>query len=305
MIRFSPEVEEALAGGLATVALETSVVAQGLPFPANLEAAKSCEQAVREGGAVPAAIGVIEGEVWVGLGADQMRRLAEDPDRMKIGSRDLAPAMVRRANGGTTVSATCELAASAGIRVFATGGIGGVHRGSSVHFDVSQDLFAISKSPVAVVCAGAKSILDLPNTLEALESLGVLIVGVGTDEFPSFYSRRSGLKLEHRVDGVEAAAEMMQARFDHLRQGGLVFALPVPERDALPADEMEVQINAAVALADRNGIRGQALTPFLLTEIARQTGGKSLAANRALLIHTARFAGELAVADARLRSVKN
>ncbi len=305
MIRFSPEVEEALAGGLATVALETSVVAQGLPFPANLEAAKSCEQAVREGGAVPAAIGVIEGEVWVGLGADQMRRLAEDPDRMKIGSRDLAPAMVRRANGGTTVSATCELAASAGIRVFATGGIGGVHRGSSVHFDVSQDLFAISKSPVAVVCAGAKSILDLPNTLEALESLGVLIVGVGTDEFPSFYSRRSGLKLEHRVDGVEAAAEMMQARFDHLRQGGLVFALPVPERDALPADEMEVQINAAVALADRNGIRGQGLTPFLLAEIARQTGGKSLAANRALLIHTARFAGELAVADARLRSVKN
>jgi len=305
MIRFSPEVEEALAGGLATVALETSVVAQGLPFPANLEAAKSCEQAVREGGAVPAAIGVIEGEVWVGLGADQMRRLAEDPDRMKIGSRDLAPAMVRRANGGTTVSATCELAASAGIRVFATGGIGGVHRGSSVHFDVSQDLFAISKSPVAVVCAGAKSILDLPNTLEALESLGILVVGVGTDEFPSFYSRRSGLKLEHRVDGVEAAAEMMQARFDHLRQGGLVFALPVLERDALPADEMEVQINAAVALADRNGIRGQALTPFLLTEIARQTGGKSLAANRALLIHTARFAGELAVADAWLRSVKN
>jgi len=305
MIRFSPEVEEALAGGLATVALETSVVAQGLPFPANLEAAKSCEQAVREGGAVPAAIGVIEGEVWVGLGADQMRRLAEDPDRMKIGSRDLSPAMVRRASGGTTVSATCELAASAGIRVFATGGIGGVHRGSSVHFDVSQDLFAISKSPVAVVCAGAKSILDLPNTLEALESLGVLIVGVGTDEFPSFYSRRSGLKLEHRVDGVEAAAEMMQARFDHLRQGGLVFALPVPERDALPADEMEVQINAAVALADRNGIRGQGLTPFLLAEIARQTGGKSLAANRALLIHTARFAGELAVADARLRSVKN
>ena len=305
MIRFSPEVEEALAGGLATVALETSVVAQGLPFPANLETAKSCEQAVREGGAVPAAIGVIEGEVWVGLSADQMRRLAEDPDRMKIGSRDLAPAMVRRANGGTTVSATCELAASAGIRVFATGGIGGVHRGSSVHFDVSQDLLAISKSPVAVVCAGAKSILDLPNTLEALESLGVLVIGVGTDELPSFYSRRSGLKLEHRVDGVEAAAEMMQARFDHLRQGGMVFALPVPERDALPADEMEAHIQAAVAGADRNGIRGQALTPFLLAEIARQTGGKSLAANRALLIHTARFAGELAAADARLRSVKN
>ncbi len=305
MIRFSPEVEEALAGGLATVALETSVVAQGMPFPANLETAKSCEQAVRESGAVPAAIGVIKGEVWVGLSADQMRRLAEDPDRMKIGSRDLAPAMIRRANGGTTVSATCELAASAGIRVFATGGIGGVHRGSSVHFDVSQDLFAISKSPVAVVCAGAKSILDLPNTLEALESLGILVVGVGTDEFPSFYSRRSGLKLEHRVDGAEAAAEMMQARFDYLRQGGMVFALPVPEGDALPADEMEREIQAAVALADRNGIRGLALTPFLLAEIARRTGGKSLAANRALLIHTARFAGELAAADARLRSVKN
>jgi len=305
MIRFSSEVEEALANRRAAVALETSVVAQGLPFPANLETAKSCEQAVRDGGAIPAAIGVIEGEVWVGLTADQMRRLAEDPDRMKIGSRDLAPALVRRASGGTTVSATCELAVSAGIRVFATGGIGGVHRGSSAHFDVSQDLFAISKSPVAVVCAGAKSILDLPNTLEALESLGVLVVGVGTDEFPSFYSRRSGLRLDHRADGVESAAEMMQARFDRLGQGGMVFALPVPERDALPADEAEAQIQAAIALADRNGIRGHALTPFLLAEVARGTGGKSLAANRALLINTARFAGELAVADARLRSVRS
>lgn len=305
MIRFSSEVEEALANRRAAVALETSVVAQGLPFPANLETAKSCEQAVRDGGAVPAAIGVIEGEVWVGLTADQMRRLAEDPDRMKIGSRDMAPALVRRASGGTTVSATCELAVSAGIRVFATGGIGGVHRGSSAHFDVSQDLFAISKSPVAVICAGAKSILDLPNTLEALESLGVLVVGVGTNEFPSFYSRRSGLRLDHRVDGVESAAEMMQARFDRLGQGGMVFALPVPERDALLSDEVEAQIQAAVALADRNGIRGHALTPFLLAEVARRTGGKSLAANRALLINTARFAGELAVADARLRSVRS
>jgi pseudouridine-5'-phosphate glycosidase len=305
MIRFSTEVQAALEQGLAAVALETSVVAQGLPFPVNLETAKSCEQAVREGGAVPAAIGVIDGEIWVGLTSDQMRRLAEDPDRMKIGSRDLAPALAKRANGGTTVSATCELAASAGIRVFATGGIGGVHRGWSEHFDVSQDLWAISRSPVAVVCAGAKSILDLPNTLEALESLGVLVIGVATDEFQSFYSRSSGLKLDHRVDGVEPAAEMMHARFDRLRQGGIVFALPVPEPDALPADEMDAQIEAAVALADRNGIRGRALTPFLLAEIARRTGGKSLAANRALLVHTARFAGELAVADARLRSIKN
>ncbi len=302
MIRISPEVEDALARGLPVVALETSVVAQGLPPPLNLESQADCERVVREGGAVPAPIGVIDGEIWVGLSAEQTRRLAEDPQRRKIASRDLAAAVCARLTGGTTVSATSEVAAARGIRVFATGGIGGVHRASSVRFDISQDLWAISRSPVAIVCAGAKSLLDLPSTLEALEALAVPVVGVGTGEFPSFYSRSSGLALEHRVEDAAGAAQMMQARFDRLRQGGIVFALPLPEQDALPAAEVDRHIEAALRLASEREIHGKELTPFLLAEVARRSGGKSLAANRALLVHNARFAAELAVADAQLRS---
>ncbi len=302
MMRLSPETERALAGGLPVVALESSVVAQGMPAPLNLEAHAACEQAVREGGAVPAAIGVIEGEIWVGMSREQMRKLAEDPQRSKIGSRDLAPAVSQRSTGGTTVSASCAVAAASGIRVFATGGIGGVHRFALSQLDVSQDLWAISNSPVAVVCAGAKSLLDLPSTLEALEALGVPVVGVRTSEFPAFYATSSGLALEHRVDDAQAAARMIQVRFDRLRQGGIVFALPLPEQDALPAGEVEEQIAAALRLAAERKVRGTPLTPFVLAELARSSAGKSLAANRSLLVHNARFAAELAVADAKLRA---
>jgi pseudouridine-5'-phosphate glycosidase len=305
MMRLSAEVQEALARGRAVVALETSVIAQGLPHPANLEAAKSCERAVREGGAVPAPIGMIDGEIWVGLTPEQTARLAGDPTRTKIGSRDLAPAAARRSTGGTTVSATCEVASSAGIRVFATGGIGGVHRVSSEHWDVSQDLWAISRCPVAIVCAGAKSVLDLPKTLETLEALGVPVIGVGTREFPAFYSRSSGLQLEHRIDEVEVAAKMMRARFDDLRQGGILFALPLPEQDALPNAEIQPHIEAALALAADRGVRGKELTPFLLAELAHRTGGKSVAANLALLARNSHFAAGLAVADARARSARS
>ncbi len=301
MIRVAPEVKEALGQAQPVVALETSVVAQGLPHPINLEAARSCERIVRQGGAVPATIGIVDGEICVGLTADELRRVAEDPERAKIGARDLAPVLARRGTGGTTVSATCEVAVSAGIRVVATGGIGGVHRSASGQWDVSQDLWAISKCRVALVCAGAKSVLDVPKTLELLEALSVPVIGVGTNELPSFYSRGSGLHLDHRVDDVELAARMMLARLDHLGQGGLVFAVPVPEPDALPSADIEAQIEAAVALAERSGIQGQELTPFLLTEIARRTDGRSLAANLALLINNAGFAARLAVADARLR----
>ena len=304
-MRFSPDVEEALSQGRPVVALETSVIAQGLPSPANLEAASVCDRSVREGGAVPAAIGLIDGEIWVGLSFSQVRYLAEHPRRTKVGSRDLAPVSAKRGTGGTTVSATCEAAASAGIRVFATGGIGGVHRASAEHWDVSQDLWTISRCPVAVVCAGAKSILDLPKTLEALEALGVPVIGVGTDEFPSFYSRDSDLRLEHRVDDAELAAKVMRARFDDGRQGGILFALPLPESAALPRAEIEAHVEAAVLLAARNGIRGKELTPFLLGEIARRTDGRSLSANLALLAQNARFAAELASADAWLRSLKS
>lgn len=294
-IHYSEEVKAARASGRALVAMETSVVAQGLPYPQNLEAARACEEAVREAGAVPAPTAVIEGRVHVGLTVEQMRRLAEPGRaRLKLGARELAVAIARGADGGTTVSATCEIAAAAGIRVFATGGIGGVHRELEVHLDISQDLGAIARHPVAVVCAGAKSVLDLPRTLELLETLGVPVLGIGTEDFPAFYSRTSGIRLPFSLDGAEEAARVVRARFEALGQGGMVLALPPPEETALPRAEVERLILLALDEARRNGIVGQAVTPFLLSRLAELSEGQTLAANLALLVHNARFAGELA-----------
>ncbi|MET0405297.1 MAG: pseudouridine-5'-phosphate glycosidase [Cystobacter sp.] len=299
-LHFSEEVRRAREEGLPLVALETSVVAQGLPYPNNLEAARACEEAVRRAGAVPAPIAVVDGQVWVGLDEARMRRLAEGREPlMKLASRDLPVALAQGATGGSTVSATCEVAAAAGIRVFSTGGIGGVHRGVAEQLDISQDLWALSRFPVAVVCAGAKSVLDLPKTLEALEALAVPVIGVGTRELPSFYSRESGLPLEHQVGDADAAAAICRARFDTLRQGGVLFTVPPPEETALPRAEVELHIASALAEADRKGVRGKAVTPFLLSELARRTSGRSLRANVSLLVNNARFAGQLAVACAR------
>ncbi|MBZ4423125.1 pseudouridine-5'-phosphate glycosidase [Myxococcus sp. RHSTA-1-4] len=299
-LRFSDEVRRARDAGQPIVALETSVVAQGLPYPDNLAAARACEEAVRRAGAVPAAIAVVDGVVCIGLEEPAMRRLAEGKERLlKLGSRDLAVAVATRASGGTTVSATCELAAAAGIRVFATGGIGGVHRGASEHWDISQDIAALARYPVAVVCAGAKSVLDLPKTMELLETAGVPVIGVGTDELPSFYSRGSGLKLEHRVDDVDTAARIARARFETLGQGGVLYTVPPPEETSLPRNEVELHIASTLADAERQGVRGKDVTPFLLSEMAKRTGGKTLKANLALLTNNARFAGQLAVAYAR------
>lgn len=302
-IKLSPEARDALAGGRPVVALETSVIAQGLPHPQNLQAAAACEEAVRRAGAVPAAIGILEGEIFAGLTRQQMERLA-DPDARprKLASRDLAMAVSTRTSGGTTVSATCEVAAAAGIRVFSTGGIGGVHRGFAEQLDVSQDLRAVAHFPVAVVCAGAKAILDLPKTLEMLETLGVPVIGVRTNEFPSFYSRESGLPVAWRVESASEGARAMRSRLDDLGQGGLVFALPVPRRAELPREEVEQHIASALRAAGARGIRGSLLTPFLLGELGRITGGRTLVTNLALLEHNAAFAGELACADARLRN---
>lgn len=294
---YSDEVERALRAGQPLVALESSVIAQGLPFPANLDAARRCEAAVRSAGATPATIALIDGEVRVGLEAGALVELAEGTGpRMKVGSRDLAVAVATGATGGTTVSATCELAAAAGIRVFATGGIGGVHRGVVEHLDVSQDLGALARFPVAVVCAGAKSVLDLPKTLELLEALGVLVLGVGTHDFPAFFTRSSGLPLEHAVADAHEAASILRARFTALGQGGVLLAVPPPERTALVPEEIDRHLEEALVEADREGIRGKAVTPFLLAELARRTGGRSREANLALLENNARFAGELAVA---------
>lgn len=290
---FSSEVAAARRTLKPLVALETSVLVQGLPYPHNVEAAKRCEAAVRDEGAIPAPTAVIDGQLCVGLDAAQTRLLVTGKNLMKIGSRDLSIAVARKASGGTTVSATCEMAAEAGIFVFATGGIGGVHRGDQL--DISQDMAAIARFPVAVICAGAKSVLDLERTLELLETLAVPVVGVGTKELPGFYSRETGIMLEHQVDVPAEAADMIRARRD-LKQGGLVFALPPPAKTALKRADVEKHVKAALALAKKKKIEGKAVTPFLLGEMVERTKGKTLAANLALLENNARYAAKIAVA---------
>lgn len=299
-LEYSPEVAKARADHVPLVALETSVVAQGLPYPRNLEASRRCDAAIRREGAVPAAMAVIEGVVCAGLTDAQLRRLAQGTGLLKVGSRDLAVAVATGATGGTTVSATCELAAAAGIAIFATGGLGGVHRGAERHFDISQDLPAIARFPVAVVCAGAKSVLDLPKTLELLETLAVPVLGVGTNELPGFYTRHTGLLLEHTVADAKEAAEVVRAR-RALGQGGLVLAVPPPLATALPAKVVERHLRAALALATRRKIAGKAVTPFLLAEMVRRTAGKTLEANLALLENNARFAAQVAAALGAVR----
>jgi pseudouridine-5'-phosphate glycosidase len=294
-VRIFADVQTALTHRRGVVAFESSVLAQGLPHPQNEESAWRCAAATRAKGAVGATIAVIRGEVHVGLSPENLQDLTEGQDLWKIASRDLPIAMAKKATGGTTVSATCEIAASAGIPVFATGGIGGVHRGD---LDVSADLVAISKHPVGVVCAGAKSVLDLPATLEALEALSVPVVGVGTNDFPGFYSRTTGLQLEHRVENAEEAAAVLKAR-RLLGQGGVVFAVPPPQETSIPVDEVEKHLKDALAAAAQAGIHGKAVTPFLLKQMVERMPGRTLPANLALLENNARFAAELAVEYAR------
>lgn len=293
-IEFSDEVRNARAANLPLVALESSVIAQGLPPPHNLAAALACEAAVRAEGAVPATVAVIDGKIRVGLERSELERLAApDAGHRKLGAKDVAVALSARQTGGTTVSAALAIAANAGLRVFATGGVGGVHRGAEHTFDVSQDLHALARYPLVVVCAGAKSILDLPKTLEVLETLGVAVVGVGTNELPAFLSRTSGLALEHRVDGVHEAAALARTHlaFAH---SALLFTLPPPEHAALDADDVETAIREALGLAQEAGVRGKALTPWLLHHVALRTAGRTLGANLALLENNARFAAALA-----------
>ena len=294
----SREVSAARRSGRALVALETSVLAQGLPFPANAEAASRCDRAVRAAGAIPVPMAVIAGRLCAGLDEGQLQLLLRGSDLLKVGERDLALAMAFQRTGGTTVSATCAMAAAAGVAVFATGGLGGVHRGAEQDFDISQDLLAVSRWPVGVVCAGVKSVLDLPRTLELLETLGVPVVGVGTRELPGFYSRETGLQLEHQVADAADAARVLRARRE-LGQGGVLFCLPPPEATALPRRSVERHLDQALALARRRQISGKAVTPFLLAQLAARTRGRSLRANLALLEHNAAFAGRLAVELAR------
>jgi len=289
-----PEVAAAIAARRAVVALESTVIAHGLPRPENLAAARALEEEVRGLGSTPATIAIADGQAIVGAEDALLVRLAEDPAVAKVSVRDLAPVLARRGLGATTVAATVEIAARAGIAVMATGGIGGVHRGAERSFDESADLEAIARHPVCVVCAGAKLVLDLALTLERLETLGVPVVGYGTDELPAFYVRSSGLPLANRVDDALAAARV--AREQLARGAGMVIAVPIAASDALDRREAEAEVARALESAERQGIRGAALTPFLLAQLSEATGGRSLAANLSLLRANARIAAQIALA---------
>jgi pseudouridylate synthase len=292
----SEEVEAAFRDDKAVVALESTIVAHGLPWPHNLEVAQELEATVRAQGAVPATIAVVDGVARVGLSAAELERLARQGERfVKVGAADLSVVMAREGCGATTVSATAFLAAGEGIPVFATGGIGGVHRGDA--FDVSHDLVSISRLQIAVVSAGAKSLLDLPRTLEALETLGVLVLGYRCDELPAFYCRSSGLRLPHRADTIDDLATILFTHWRHVgAESGALIANPIPAAAELPRELIEPVVAAAIERATAEGISGKALTPFLLAEIAKVTGGRAVAANRALAVHNAEVGGQLSVA---------
>ncbi|MFT3818562.1 MAG: pseudouridine-5'-phosphate glycosidase [Rubrivivax sp.] len=301
LLDLQPEVAQALARGAPVVALESTIIAHGMPWPQNLQTAQRLEAEVRAHGAVPATIAVLGGRLKAGLAPAELEALARrGPQVAKLSRRDLAACIARAGDGATTVAATMIVAALAGIRVFATGGIGGVHRGAAESFDVSADLLELAQTPVAVVCAGAKSILDLGLTLEVLETHGVPVVGYRTDTLPAFYVRDSGFALPLRVDDPQAAARLMHAQWTLGLKAGLVIANPIPPEHALPRERIDAAINRALADAQAQSIHGKASTPFLLARVAELTGGDSLAANIALVLNDAAVAAQVAAAYAAL-----
>ncbi|MFI8004301.1 pseudouridine-5'-phosphate glycosidase [Streptomyces sp. NPDC086010] len=296
----SAEVREALGAGAPVVALESTIIAHGLPRPRNLRVAEELEDAVREAGAVPATVAVLDGRAHVGLTAPQLERIAVDPDVRKLGHRDLAPALALGASGATTVSATAFLAAGAGLRVFATGGLGGVHREWTQTQDESADLRLLARTGITVVCAGVKSILDVPATLQRLETLGVAVLGYGTDHFPGFYLSSSGEPVDWTVRTPQEVADVMRAR-EVLggARASLIVANPVPEREQLDPELHDRVLARALDACRGKGVTGQAVTPFLLEYLMRETGGASLEANLAAVRGNVRLAARIAVAAAR------
>lgn len=296
----APGVAAALAAGEPVVALESTIISHGMPYPDNVETALAVEQAVLEGGALPATIAIIEGRLTVGLSADEIRHIGRrGPDVIKCSRRDLPFVVARKEDGATTVAATMIIAAMAGIRVFATGGIGGVHRGVEETLDVSADLDELARTNVAVVCAGIKSVLDIGRTLEYLETKGVPVVGYRSDTLPAFYAQSSGFGVDYRVESAAEAAAAMRTKWKLGLDGGLVIAAPVPEASALASEEIDGVIDEALAEMQRRGITGKDTTPFLLASIAERTGGRSLEANIQLVLNNARIAAEIATAFAQ------
>ena len=292
LLNIAPDVAVALRQEHPVVALESTVIAHGLPRPQNLQTARRLEQVVAETGATPATIAIIDGKLTVGLSDDQINLLANNSDIRKISTRDISVASARGWNGATTVAATSWIANRAGIKVFATGGIGGVHRGSLP--DVSADLPALARTPIVVVCSGAKIVLDLPATREWLETHAVTVVGFQCDELPAFYSRKSGLSVDVRVESPEDVAKIYRAQRDLGIQSALLVVVPVPAKFEVPAEELQIVLTTALEDAEWKGIAGPALTPFLLTQMAERSGGATLRANIALLENNARVAAEIA-----------
>ena len=296
-LRCSPDVSQALAEGRPVVALESTIITHGMPWPQNLQMAQLVQAEVRAHGAVPATVAVMGGCLCAGLDDVQIETLARRGAAVRKASRrDLPFLLAAGEDGACTVAGTMIVAALAGIRIFATGGIGGVHRGAQRSFDISADLLELARTPVAVVCAGAKAILDLQLTLEVLETHGVPVVGYGTDEFPAFYSRRSGLPVDQRLDSLEQIARVLHAQWSSGLGAGVLVANPIPAAHEIAQDELAPQIDAAVAEAERQGIHGAAVTPYLLARITELTDGRSLAANIELVLNNARVAAQLAAA---------
>jgi len=295
LLKPTQEVADALADGRPVVALESTVISHGLPKPDNVETALAMEAAVRASGAVPATIGLIDGEIRIGLSMAEIERFASSPGIAKVSRRDMAAVLAARGWGATTVAGTMIAAQLAGIRIFATGGIGGVHRGAETSMDVSADLLELARTPVMVVCAGAKSILDLPRTMEVLETQGVPVIGWRTGRLPAFHAVDSGIRLHLRADTAKEAADLAALHW-RLGLGGLLLANPVPAEAAIDRAEMEVWIAEALARAETDGIAGKDVTPYLLAAIGRASDGRTLRANKALLLNNAKLAGEIAAA---------
>ncbi|MEK4394254.1 pseudouridine-5'-phosphate glycosidase [Mammaliicoccus sp. FSL K6-3158] len=301
-IQFSEEVEKAKEEGKAIVALESTIISHGMPYPQNVEMAQKVEQIVRDNGGVPATIAIIDGKIKIGLSEDELELLASAENVSKVSRRDIAEILATKKIGATTVASTMICAQLADIKFFVTGGIGGVHKGAEHTMDISADLDELSKTKVAVICAGAKSILDLGKTLEYLETKGVPVVGYQTDELPAFFTRESGLKLNTRIDEVSTIAKLAEVQWDLGLETGIVVANPVPEEDQLEPSFINGIIDKAVAKAEEESIHGKDSTPFLLGEIVKQSEGKSLETNIKLVEHNARIGTQIAVEYTNLQN---
>ena len=296
-LSISPEVQDALRAGKPVVALESTSISHGMPYPQNVETALRVEQTIRENGAVPATIAIIGGQLKAGCSPEEIEYLGKKGQAViKASRRDLPVLIARKEDGATTVTTTMIIAAMAGIKVFATGGIGGVHRGAQQTFDISADLEELAQTPVMVVCAGAKSILDLGLTLEYLETKGVPVIGYQTEELPAFYTRHSGFKVDYRMDSPEELAAAFQAKLDCGLKGGMLVTNPIPEEYSMPKEQIDKAIEQALKEMDEAGIHGKQCTPFLLAKVKDLTGGDSLAANIQLVLNNARLAAQTACA---------